>query len=1170
MPLGIYTTQSCTWRVCHEGRPGLTREGTTVVCQRVSGLTCGMRTNCISAQFSCRLLAIVMSLSNCVCTCIPAGNAILETKRKCFFTEVFCTECPACVYCHCSEALAACWASNGPGLGEAHGPLCADHLRCEPGEMAPESSRAVVVLKFDMHIYTSKLTSTELKDAIDEYCIPVDLHPRLPHPGMAMNRLPSRFIASADGVNKVIFFEIRCVSLDISPTVSVSGLLQALQTGPLVSFENKTRRGTRKCFKEITSSLKGWKKKFFLLDRRTIPNAMPWRHSDTDLHDDFPTHFNEDDVARLFEFQGLLRSPPRHLLYMCGLTTACRHSGLQYHIKDQDKNVISMDTFLKLLTWIGTVVSKGDPLLEDQRPKPRVTPPLPVGAPIPALTPFHKNLEKPNPKIAAAMEKKDQQSLARAEAKRAAVMSSPDFTVMYTSISFEDVLFWGIRFFGMEQPDSPKAAPQSPIQTPPVPQDEDKQCEHVLSAEEQSLPPVVSPTAESPGYVAESDPEEDPEEYEDDDFGHFAVVVPTIEPVSPPEGTEPVIPPPSTDITTTGARITVQLQASISLPPEAEVERLLAMPTPPPSPLTSLSPPSAEERLARLSCSIKSQAGSESRPPMLNKENYVPWSSRLLRYAKSRPNGKLIHNSILNGPYVRKMIPEPGDANRDITVTETFHLQTDDKLSDKELKQIEADDQAIQTILLGLPEDIYAAVDSCETDQEIWLRVHQMMKGSDIRIQEKKAKLFNEWESHSGVDMLPLFIRPRICTQLITLNYTQNPLSQKLENKNVELEFQVLNYARENAHLKATYTNLFDSISVSRSRSLPSNNPKGKLKAITTRSGLVTDGSTVPTPPKSITPEVNEHVEETYTDPDLAEYTIKVPPPPQLHLNITLAEALVLMPKYQKMVKALLSNKEKLQEFANTPLNENCSAVILKKLPEKLGDPGKFLIPCGFSELKCKALPDLGASINLMPLSVWKELGLPELIPTHMTLELANRSICTLVGIAKDVFVPVGKFTFPADFVIVDYESDLRVLLILGRPFLRTARALIDVHEGCNDIHPPFDDSPLSGSTTYFSNLLLEEFTDDLALITYPPDYDDNLQFDIESDLKEIEFLLYQAGSESRPPMLNKEKYVPWSSCLLRYAKSRPNGKLIHKSILNGPYVRQMIPEPVTLTVMLT
>ncbi|GJX09119.1 hypothetical protein Tco_0198978 [Tanacetum coccineum] len=145
-------------------------------------------------------------------------------------------------------------------------------------------------------------------------------------------------------------------------------------------------------------------------------------------------------------------------------------------------------------------------------------------------------------------------------------------------------------------------------------------------------------------------------------------------------------------------------------------------------------------------------AGSENRPPMLNKENYVPWSSRLLRYAKSRPNGKLIYNSIMNGPYVRRMIPEPGDADREVPVNETFHEQTDDELTEKELKQVEADDQAIQTILLGLPEDIYAAVDSCETAQEIWLRVQQMMKGSDIGIQEKKAKLFNEWERFTSTD----------------------------------------------------------------------------------------------------------------------------------------------------------------------------------------------------------------------------------------------------------------------------------------------------------------------------------------------------------------------------------------------------------------------------------
>nr|GEV64298.1 integrase, catalytic region, zinc finger, CCHC-type, peptidase aspartic, catalytic [Tanacetum cinerariifolium] len=131
-------------------------------------------------------------------------------------------------------------------------------------------------------------------------------------------------------------------------------------------------------------------------------------------------------------------------------------------------------------------------------------------------------------------------------------------------------------------------------------------------------------------------------------------------------------------------------------------------------------------------------AGSESRPLMLNKENYVPWSSRLLQYAKSRPNGKLIHNSILNGPYVRKMIPEPGDANCEITVTETFHLQTDDELSDKELKQIEADDQAIQTILLGLPEDIYAATKDLYTAN--YTQLYDFLKYNQKEVDELKAE----------------------------------------------------------------------------------------------------------------------------------------------------------------------------------------------------------------------------------------------------------------------------------------------------------------------------------------------------------------------------------------------------------------------------------------------
>nr|GEZ14423.1 reverse transcriptase domain-containing protein [Tanacetum cinerariifolium] len=318
------------------------------------------------------------------------------------------------------------------------------------------------------------------------------------------------------------------------------------------------------------------------------------------------------------------------------------------------------------------------------------------------------------------------------------------------------------------------------------------------------------------------------------------------------------------------------------------------------------------------------------------------------------------------------------------------------------------------------------------------------------------------------------------------------------------------------------------------SGSLPGNivaNPKGELKAITTRSGLVTDGPIVPTLPKSVTPEEDECEEETYMDPDLAEYTIKVPHPS------------VQKPKPPVQRNFVLHTRD--SPLLNIP------------------------------ELKCNALADLGASINLMSLSVWKKLGLPDLIPTRMTLELANRAICTPDGIARDVFIPVGKFTFPADFFVIDYESDHRVPLILGRPFLRTARALIDVHgeemilhclevsvsnkksgnptfslheeitspevpheiqdsEGCNflseefpdidsfnDIHPHFDDNPLSGSTTYSSNSLLEEFMEELALITYPPDYDDNLKCDIEPDLREIEFLLYQDEDSDLKDLMN-------------------------------------------------
>ncbi|GJU13616.1 reverse transcriptase domain-containing protein [Tanacetum coccineum] len=140
---------------------------------------------------------------------------------------------------------------------------------------------------------------------------------------------------------------------------------------------------------------------------------------------------------------------------------------------------------------------------------------------------------------------------------------------------------------------------------------------------------------------------------------------------------------------------------------------------------------------------------------------------------------------------------------------------------------------------------------------------------------------------------------------------------------------------------------------------------------------------------------------------------------------LSLADSTFDLVEIDSKTKFLLMNKEKLLELAEIPLNENCLAMLLKILPEKLGDPRKFLIPCDFPRMDvCHALADLGASINLMPLSIWKKLSLHELTPTRMTLELADRSITRPKGVAEDVYVKVESFHFPTDFVVVDFEAD--------------------------------------------------------------------------------------------------------------------------------------------------
>ncbi|GJU26026.1 reverse transcriptase domain-containing protein [Tanacetum coccineum] len=339
------------------------------------------------------------------------------------------------------------------------------------------------------------------------------------------------------------------------------------------------------------------------------------------------------------------------------------------------------------------------------------------------------------------------------------------------------------------------------------------------------------------------------------------------------------------------------------------------------------------------------------------------------------------------------------------------------------------------------------------------------------------------------------------------------------------------------------------------SRSLPSNtiaNLRGDVKAITTRSGVAYDGPMIPPTPSTLPKEVECETEATkdkvqtinlgstaHVQPPVVQIPIPEPEvaakpnPKQLHINISFADALLYMPKFASTFKNLLSNKEKLFELANTSLNENCLAVLLKQLLEKLRDPDKFLIPCDFPELdECLALADLGASINLMPLSVWKKLSLPELTLTRMTLKLVDRSIAHPKAL---IDVHGEELTLRVNDEAITFK--VGHALRYSRNYYDEAVHQVNVIDvACEEYAQEvlgFSDSSTSGNLTpsdpiiasYFpsftpfegGDFILEAIEACLSSDSIPPRIDD-ADFDPGGDIRLLEKLLNNDPSSPLPP----------------------------------------------------
>nr|GEV75381.1 reverse transcriptase domain-containing protein [Tanacetum cinerariifolium] len=463
-------------------------------------------------------------------------------------------------------------------------------------------------------------------------------------------------------------------------------------------------------------------------------------------------------------------------------------------------------------------------------------------------------------------------------------------------------------------------------------------------------------------------------------------------------------------------------------------------------------------------------------------------------------------------------------------------------------------------------------------------RENYQNRGSNFNQRNNQNQVFNQNQGRgNNFNQAPTYQAPTHQLQVVPQVSESQAYMKANDVVMKNMQTQMTSLTNSNLELKNMFGQFMkmNTVSSSGTGSLPSNtvpNPREDLKAITTRSGVTlarpsvssSSSKEVDREPETITDQMPEVTKDTVPpstkniQPLMAQtqiliYEPVVTPKPKpsipyplrvnkqtlrekddnlalkfveifrnLHFELSFADALLHMPKFALMFKSLINNKEKLFDLSTTLVNENCSTVILKKLPEKLGDPGKFLIPCDFLEFdECLALADLGTSINLMPLSIWKKLSLPELTSTQMILELADQSTTRPTSIAKDeTLLRTGR-------ALIDvYGEELTIRVddeaITIKEYVQEVLGFSDNSKSGNPT--PISDPIIalsSPSLTPFEggDFILEEIEACLTSESIPPGIDDT-DLDLEGDIRILKELLnYDPSLSPLPPKeLNVEE----------------------------------------------